>query len=188
MNTNLMQEIMKATAMVNAMETEVTAAAKELETSVANSRQEKAKHIVEFVHEMHKTLYVAKFPKNRRLIIDLPWSVKESDQSSFRWSIVLRLATVDCGFKNMVFGRFFSGSRDVAEDLFSDPVWEKLRINGTYGKPIYSIVVDGWNEQIEAMIETKVAEAVKKTLEDRMKAMTDRLNKATAEHQKYEGE
>lgn len=190
MNTNLMQEIMKATAMVNAMETEVTAAAKELENEVAASRKEKSRHIVEFVKTMQKMLMDAKYPQNQRLYIDLPWSVKEIGQyTNYHWSISLRLSTVSSqNFENIVFGRYFRGSGEVCEEVAIVYGGQDLRYNNTYGKLIYPIIVDGWNEQIESMIETKVAEAVKKTLEDRMKAMTDRLNKATAEHQKYEGE
>lgn len=191
MDTNLMQEIIKATAMVNAMETEVTAAAKELEASVAQSRAEKCKRIKEFVATMQQALVDAKYPKNQQLVVFLPWSVEEPGQfTNYRWSVALRFTSLaKMNARTIVFGRYFVGSGEVSEDLSILPTYDlMLGRDTTYGELIYPMIVDGWNEQIEAMIETKVAEAVKKTLEDRMKAMTDRLNKATAEHQKYEGE
>lgn len=194
MNSNLMQEIVKATAMVNAMETEVTAAAKELETSVAQSRRKKGKHIMRFVDTMRQMLVDAKYPQNQRLYIAMPWSVKElGEYTNHHWTIALRLASLTGEdarqYETMVFGRYYVGACDVSEDVLVDPVLDTMKYGDkTYSKEIYPMIVDGWNEQIEAMIETKVAEAVQKTLKDRMKAMTDRLNKATAEHQKYEGE
>jgi len=194
MYENMMEELKKLAAQVDAWETESNEAAKNLEAEVQKEFSDKAKHIAEFVYQMVDAIKLANIPKGK--IIKLSccgdhWEGTPNTCGSHRRSIGLGFHQRYDGEVDVWFGRWFIGSETIDEILVVKPNGFAYGHNlTTYGssyiaKTLRENILSRWNENTEAAIAKQVFAACKAVLAERTHNATEKLKAANSRYTEF---
>lgn len=194
MYENMMEELKKLSAQVDAWETESNEAVKNLETEVQKEFSGKEKHIAEFVFQMVDVIMTANIPKGREIKLSCcgdHWEGTPNACGSHCRSIGLCFRRHYDGEIEAWFGRWFIGSGTIDEILCVKPGGFAYGHNlANYGisyiaQTLRENILSRWNENTEAAIAKQVFDKCKKELAKRTKDATEKLKAANERYNTY---
>lgn len=198
MYENMMAELKKMAAQVDALETESKAAAENLEKEVQAKFLDKEHHIVEFLRQMAEVVKSTGFPGGANIDIlccGNHWDGKPNSCGSHCRSIGLcfhQTYYADIPLE-IWFGRYFSGSDCIDKILCVKS--NRLAVAPSSGlcsvssiaKDLRENILTRWDEATEQHIVNNVFAECKKQLAKRTKAATDKLGAANDRYNKFCG-